>query len=64
MTIIPAHKLAPHELAQLGHNIAAAVRADRQAHPQSNDDAQPNKADFDSDDQIEAATRSEHQVSP
>ena len=59
MTVIPAHKLAPHELAQLGNNTAAAVRADRQARSQSNDDDQSNKADFDSDDQIEAATRSE-----
>ena len=29
MSVIPARRLTPHDLAQLGHNTAAAAKAER-----------------------------------
>ena len=64
MTVIPAHQLAPHELARLGNNTAAAVRAERQSNQSSSNRTRCEEThDIESDEQIEAAMRSEHVAS-
>jgi hypothetical protein len=58
-SIIPANRLAPHELAQLGNNLAAAVRSDRDRCRPAKIATHSSCDDDDINDQIETAIQSE-----
>lgn len=61
MSIIPANQLQPAELCKLGNNTAAAVRDDRNSCQAARNSPPPDEPE--SDDQVEAAMRSEHVAS-
>lgn len=65
MSIIPANQLQPAELFKLGNNTAQAVRDDRASCQASRNPTPllPRPDEPESDDQVEAAMRSEHVAS-
>ena len=59
MTIISARQLSAHELAQLGHNTAVAVRRDRNASRSAPIRRDVQHRDVMPDEHVQAALRSE-----